>query len=96
MGATTIYVSKEWEERASCRSEDPALFFGPAGFESKHDRLQRESAAKAVCSVCPAMAACREYAVVTGEAYGVWGGLGETDRRALIASRGPRPAAHAV
>jgi WhiB family redox-sensing transcriptional regulator len=76
-----------WEHQASCRREDPALFFGPAGFESKQDRQRRETAAKAVCATCPVVAPCREYALTTGEAYGVWGGLGETDRRSLLAQR---------
>lgn len=96
MGATTLLVEKEWEHHARCRTEDPGLFFGPTGFESKHERQVRERAAKAVCATCPAITACRNYALETGEAYGVWGGLGETDRRAVIAEGGRQLAARAV
>jgi WhiB family transcriptional regulator, redox-sensing transcriptional regulator len=74
-----------WEAGARCRTEDPVLFFGPNRFEPKRERLAREDRAKAVCAGCPALDACREHAIVEGELYGVWGGLGEADRRPLIA-----------
>lgn len=76
-----------WDQQARCRTRDPALFFGPNRFEPKRERLAREAEAKAVCATCPCLQACREYAVSTGELYGVWGGLGETDRREVIAGR---------
>ncbi|MCC5949641.1 MAG: WhiB family transcriptional regulator [Nitriliruptoraceae bacterium] len=79
-----IDVSDGWDGDARCRGEDAALFFGPNGFEPKRERLAREAKAKAICQGCPAVRACREYAIVEGELYGVWGGLGETDRRPLI------------
>jgi WhiB family transcriptional regulator, redox-sensing transcriptional regulator len=74
-----------WEAAARCRSEDAALFFGPNRFEPKHERLAREAAAKAICASCPALLPCRQQALSQGELYGVWGGLGEADRRALLA-----------
>ena len=77
-----------WELEARCRAEDPTLFFGPNRFEPKRERLQREAAAKAVCAGCPALVACREHALEQGELYGVWGGLGEADRRTMLAARG--------
>lgn len=92
----TLFVDNDWEHHARCRTEDPGLFFGPAGFESKHDRQAREKTAKAVCATCPVIAACRDHALATGEAYGVWGGLGETDRRSALARRGRQVTAHAV
>lgn len=77
-----------WDHQAGCRTHDPALFFGPNRFEPKRERLAREAEAKAVCATCPCLAACREYALSAGELYGVWGGLGEADRRELLADRG--------
>jgi WhiB family transcriptional regulator, redox-sensing transcriptional regulator len=82
-----------WDHQAGCRSHDPTLFFGPNRFEPKRERLAREAEAKAVCATCPCLAACREYALSAGELYGVWGGLGETDRRELLADRGTIAAA---
>lgn len=81
-------VSEDWNLEARCRNEDAALFFGPNGFEPKRDRLAREGAAKAICRACPAVTVCREYALTQAELYGVWGGLGETDRREVLARRG--------
>lgn len=77
-----------WELAAACRSEDPMMFFGPNRFEPKRERLEREQSAKTVCRTCPVIEACREHAVVHGELYGVWGGLGEADRRGLLGQHG--------
>lgn len=74
----------DWARDARCRTADPALFFGPNRFEPKRERLAREEQAIAICRSCPCMPACRQHAVEAGEAYGVWGGLGETDRRELM------------
>lgn len=81
----------EWFLTAACREHDPRLFFGPNRFEPKRDRLQREATAKAVCATCPALEACREYALTQAELYGVWGGLGEADRRSILARNGAMP-----
>ena len=76
-----------WEAEAACRGADPGLFFGPTRFEPKRERLAREAAAKAICADCPAMTACRDFALSQGELYGVWGGLGELELQALQADR---------
>ena len=68
-------------EGARCHGADPELFFGPAGIETRGDRQRRESEAKMLCRDCPAMLACRDHALQHGEVYGVWGGLGEQERR---------------
>lgn len=74
-------AAPSWEQRAACRGHDPSLFFGPNRFEPKRERLAREAAAKDVCRRCPVQVPCREHALATGEAFGVWGGLGESERR---------------
>lgn len=76
-----------WEDEAACRGSDPALFFGPNHFEAKRDRERREAVAKEICAACPTVLACREYALTHEEAFGVWGGLGESERRALLNRR---------
>ena len=83
-----VDVSEGWDQEARCRNEDAALFFGPNGFEPKRERLAREAAAKAICRTCPAVEVCRDYALTQAELYGVWGGLGEQDRREVLARRG--------
>lgn len=76
--------SPEWEADAGCRGADASLFFGPNRFEPKREREAREAAAKVVCAGCPALVECREYALTHEETFGVWGGLGETERRAIL------------
>jgi hypothetical protein len=75
-------------EDARCHGADPELFFGPPGLEPRGERMRRESAAKAVCRDCPAILACRQYALEQGEVYGVWGGLGEQERRLQLVRLG--------
>ncbi|MCP3768200.1 MULTISPECIES: WhiB family transcriptional regulator [Streptomyces] len=70
----------DWRTRATCRDEDPDLFF-PIG-TSGPALLQTEQA-KAVCRRCPVRQQCLDWALDTGQSLGVWGGTSETERRAL-------------
>jgi WhiB family redox-sensing transcriptional regulator len=36
-----------------------------------------------VCAGCPARERCLEFAIVTNQEYGVWGGTSEEERRVL-------------
>lgn len=65
----------EWHDSASCRGEAGRDFYPPFGGERKRERLTREQRAKAVCAACPVRSQCLEHAIVSGERYGVWGGL---------------------
>ena len=78
------FILEAWEHVAACRGEDASLFFGPNRYEPKAERDAREAAAKAICLGCPSIEPCRRYAVGAGEVYGVWGGLGEVERRSLL------------
>lgn len=73
----------EWQLLGSCRSYDSAVFFHPEA-ERGRARARREAAAKAICRGCPVLAACRNHALTTREPYGVWGGLSEGEREALL------------
>ncbi len=90
-GATTLSITElplgqpDWQAGAACRSEHAPLFFGPNQFEPKRVRLDREEAAKEICRVCPIIEPCREHALAQAELFGVWGGLTETERRAILA-----------
>ena len=63
------------------------MFFPPAQFERKDEKLERESRAKAICRTCPVNRECLEYAVSIREAHGIWGGLNEVERKQLLAQR---------
>ncbi|MFJ9519842.1 WhiB family transcriptional regulator [Kitasatospora sp. NPDC101801] len=73
----------DWQQRAACRRQDAALFFHPAGERGQaHD--DRDEAAKRVCVRCPVRSACLAHALQVREPYGVWGGLTEDERAALL------------
>lgn len=71
---------ENWRENAVCRDEDPDLFF-PIG--STGPALVQTEDAKAVCRGCPVREPCLRWAMENGQDSGVWGGLGEDERRAL-------------
>ena len=73
----------EWQLLGSCRGRDTELFFHPEG-ERGPRRDNREKAAKAICAVCPVLQECRTAALAAREPYGVWGGLSEHEREAIL------------
>jgi WhiB family transcriptional regulator, redox-sensing transcriptional regulator len=82
-------VRSTWRERAACAAADSRLFFGHQG-EGQQERRRREAAAKAICARCQVRQACAADALAHREPFGVWGGLTESERRALRIT-GARP-----
>lgn len=76
-----------WRDQAACIGLDPELFF-PIG-ASGPTLLQVEEA-KAVCARCPVVAECLDRAIHGHEAFGVWGGMDEGERRTYIRQGGMR------
>jgi len=74
----------EWQYQGACRDADDTLFFHPEG-ERGSTRRRRAEAAKAICATCPVINECREQSLRVREPYGVWGGLSEDERAALLA-----------
>jgi WhiB family transcriptional regulator, redox-sensing transcriptional regulator len=68
----------EWAKSAACLGAEPEVFF-PVG--SGGIALTEAAAAKAICSRCPVIVDCREYAESSRQPFGVWGGLDEDERR---------------
>jgi WhiB family redox-sensing transcriptional regulator len=83
-----------WQHEAACRGEQAPLFFPETALEDRATRRDREGKAKAICAGCPVRIECLEYALRTRESHGVWGGMNEYERRALLRERsqGARPA----
>ncbi len=73
----------DWQLVAACRGVDSSLFFHPEG-ERGAARSAREAAAKEVCMRCPVRAECATHALTVREPYGVWGGLTEDEREAMM------------
>ena len=76
-----------WQYLAECRGEDTSWFFAPNYFEKRWEKDAREAKAKAVCARCPVRDECLEYALRTREPHGIWGGLNEMERRAVLRRR---------
>jgi len=70
----------DWRDGAACRDTDPDLFF-PVG--TTGPALEQIAAAKEVCCQCDVQAECLEFAIVTNQDSGVWGGTSEEERRKL-------------
>jgi len=76
----------DWQLYGSCRGMDSGVFFHPAG-ERGQAHAARETRAKQVCRSCPVLTECRTHALSAQEAYGVWGGLSESERDTIIRQR---------
>jgi WhiB family redox-sensing transcriptional regulator len=69
---------RDWRSLAACRSADPDLFFPVS---TAGESVAQLAKAKAVCGGCLVRLECLAFAVRTRQAYGVWGGLSEHERR---------------
>lgn len=63
----------------SCRGLDPDIFFP--------DRGESLKPAKSVCEKCIVKDECLEYALDSGERFGIWGGTSERERRRMRRAR---------
>lgn len=73
-----------WQLQAACRGPQSEVFFPPSQSERKHDRLERERRAKAICGICPVRSDCLSYAMEIRESHGIWGGLSESERKSMM------------
>lgn len=68
----------EWAPLGKCAGSDPDALF-------VQGKAQR--AAKVVCKGCPVVAECLADALDNRTEFGVWGGMTERERRALLRRR---------
>ena len=69
-----VEVPDKWRESLG-PDEIPNPWYPPIG--------QAAALAKRWCNVCPVRENCLDYAIRTGEKFGVWGGKSERERRPL-------------
>lgn len=67
-----------WGERGLCRTGDPDDLFVEGAAQNR---------AKARCTGCPVHTECLAYALDSRIEFGVWGGMTERERRALLRRR---------
>lgn len=68
----------DWASQASCRSADPDLLFVQGAAQNR---------AKAICLGCNVRIECLADALDNKVEFGVWGGMTERERRALLRRR---------
>ncbi|MEY9857698.1 WhiB family redox-sensing transcriptional regulator [Catenulispora sp. GAS73] len=69
---------EDWTVVAACRGMDPDELFVQGAAQNR---------AKTVCSGCPVRTECLADALDNRVEYGVWGGMTERERRALLRRR---------
>ena len=70
--------SVDWSRKAQCRASDPDDLFVQGAAQNR---------AKAVCMGCPVRTECLADALDNRIEFGVWGGMTERERRALLRRR---------
>jgi WhiB family redox-sensing transcriptional regulator len=68
----------EWAANAACRSTDPDALFVQGAAQNR---------AKTICLGCPVRTECLADALDNRVEFGVWGGMTERERRALLRRR---------
>lgn len=71
-------MTVEWVARAACRSVDPDDLFVQGAAQNR---------AKLLCMGCPVRTECLADALDNRVEFGVWGGMTERERRALLRRR---------
>ncbi|MFB8772142.1 WhiB family transcriptional regulator [Streptomyces broussonetiae] len=66
----------DWLADAACAGMDTRAFFSTG----RHARAQ-VNAARRVCAACPVRVQCGQWAIQTGEKWGVWGGMSQRQLR---------------
>jgi WhiB family redox-sensing transcriptional regulator len=74
-----------WTKYARCKNFDPEIFF-PISDKDTDLGMRQQRTAKQICGSCPVHRECLAFALKTQQAYGVWGGLSETERRSLVSA----------
>jgi len=77
---TLAAENDRWRLLSACRDTSPDLFF-PVG--TTGPALDQIATAKAVCANCPVQEPCLEFALMTNQDSGIWGGTSEEERRKL-------------
>ncbi|MEU9663867.1 WhiB family transcriptional regulator [Streptomyces chartreusis] len=71
-------IGNEWSAHGLCRTVNPDHLFGEGAAQNR---------AKVLCGGCGVRTECLAYALDERIEYGVWGGMTERDRRALLRRR---------
>ena len=68
-------LNASWRDEAACKGLDTDTFFPSSDAEA--------ATAKLICAGCPVRSECLEWALLSRQEDGVWGGLTDNERRRL-------------
>ncbi len=88
MARKQLMIDTSWQAYANCLGVDPDLFFPERGASTRE--------AKEVCRGCVVKDDCLEYALASGEKFGIWGGMSERERRRIRRQRAQERALRAA
>jgi WhiB family redox-sensing transcriptional regulator len=66
----------DWMRDALCAEVDSEIFYPEKGGSTRE--------AKSICAECLVRAECLDYALATGQRFGIWGMRSERERRRLL------------
>ena len=75
---SAVHEPQAWVAQSACRNADPDELFVTGAAQNR---------AKAVCMGCPVRTECLADALDNRVEFGVWGGMTERERRALLRRR---------
>jgi WhiB family redox-sensing transcriptional regulator len=86
--AEPAITENNWRQFGACFGRGELFFSsdtedGRPG-ETPVGKRNREAKAKAICFTCPVLVFCRKTSLARKETHGVWGGLGERERAAIL------------
>jgi WhiB family redox-sensing transcriptional regulator len=73
-----VVFDSDWAAQAACRATDPDTLFVQGAAQNR---------VKAICLGCPVRTECLADALDNRVEFGVWGGMTERERRALLRRR---------
>jgi len=82
----SVIENYEWQKDGACVGLDQDIFFHPWN-DTPRNRMLREQKAKAICAGCSVRERCLQWSIEVQEPYGVWGGVGEDERKAILRRR---------
>jgi len=78
MSPLALQSAPDWTAVSACRTADPDRLFVTGA---------AQNGAKAVCLTCPVRTECLADALDNRVEFGIWGGMTERERRALLRRR---------
>lgn len=83
-----------WDD-AACNGQETSIFFDHEDSRGEK-RAVLLNAARSICSGCSIQSGCLDFAVRSGQQFGVWGGLTAAERSELFVVTARRPSLSAV